>query len=60
MLVALDINTRNWHCSFLKKENYNSGITEAQSHMPGMLKYPRHIIYTAYCVQVTLADTRQH
>lgn len=52
MLVASDKNTKNLHCSFLKKENDNAGITEAQSPVPGMLKHPRHIIYTALHVQV--------
>lgn len=47
----------------LEKENDNAGITEAQSHVSGMLKHPRHIIYTAYCVQVKSQQcpyTRQH
>lgn len=52
MLVVSDINITNWHCSFLKKENDNTGITEAHSHSTGMLNYGRHIIHTACCVQV--------
>lgn len=52
MLVASDINTKNRRCSFLKKENDNTGITEAQSPVPGMLKHLRHIIYTALHTQV--------